>query len=112
MSVLLLSCAEEVVDKPKRLIPKDTIVNMLHDLALLSAAESSFPQTLNTYGTEPTEFLYQKYDTDSVQFAQSHLYYASFPLQYEAMYKAVAQKLDQTKAAAEATFAEAHAKSP
>lgn len=112
MGILLLSCAEKVVNKPEHLIPKDTMVDMLHDLALISAAASSFPQTLSTYDTEPMAFLYQKYETDSAQFVQSHVYYASLPLEYQAMYKAVAQKLDQSKETVEATSTEQHTKSP
>lgn len=78
------------------------MVRMLEDIALLSAAESSFPQTLSSYGIAPMELLYQKYEVDSTQFAQSHLYYASLPPEYQAMYEAVAKKIDQNKEALEA----------
>lgn len=97
MGFLLLSCGEKVVEKPENLIPKDKMVHILHDLAVLSAAESSFKSTLDSYGIETMAFLYQKYQIDSTQLVQSDVYYASLPLEYQSLYEAVAKRLNRKR---------------
>ena len=46
---------------------------------------------------EVMEFLYEKHQIDSTQFAQSDLYYASLPLEYQLIYEEVESKLDDRK---------------
>lgn len=94
---LLFSCAEKQVEKPGNLIAKETMVHILYDLALLNAAESSFSTELQAYKVETMEFLYQKYQIDSVQLVQSDLYYASHPLDYQFIYKTIEKKLKKRK---------------
>jgi hypothetical protein len=43
------------------------------------------------------DFLYRKYAIDSTQFAQSDLYYASNPLEYQSIYETVDAKLKVAK---------------
>ena len=95
--LLLCSCAKKVMEKPKNLIPKEKMVLILHDLAVLNAAKSSFRYTLDQNGIEIMDFLYKKYQIDSTQFAQSDLYYASVPLEYQSIYEQVEHKLDKIK---------------
>ncbi|MEZ4809524.1 MAG: DUF4296 domain-containing protein [Allomuricauda sp.] len=97
--MLLWSCAEKIVEKPENLIPKEKMVHILHDLAVLNAAKSSFKSTLDRDGIEVMEFLYKKYQIDSVQFTQSDLYYASVPLEYQSIYEEVDDMLDKRKKA-------------
>lgn len=99
---LLLSCGEKMVEKPKNLIPKDTMVLILYDLVVLSAAESSFKSIVDSCGIETMEFLYQKYRIDSTRLVQSDRYYASLPLEYQFLYNEVAGKIDQKIKALEA----------
>lgn len=99
--ILLWSCAEKVMEKPENLIPKEKMVQILHDLAILNAAKSSFESTLDRNGIEVMEFLYEKYQIDSAQFSQSDLYYASVPLEYQAIYEEVDAKLGDRRKAIE-----------
>ncbi len=92
---MLLACAEKVVDKPKNLIPKDKMIDILHDLALLNATRTTIGARMDDIGIETMEFLYDRYQIDSLQFAQSDLYYASMPLEYQAIYTAVEARLDE-----------------
>ncbi|NAY92030.1 DUF4296 domain-containing protein [Muricauda sp. JGD-17] len=91
------SCAEKVMEKPENLIPKEKMVLILHDLAILNAAKSSFKSMLEKNEIETMEFLYEKYGIDSVQFSQSDLYYASVPLEYQAIYEEVDALLEKKK---------------
>ena len=47
------------------------------------------------------DFLFQKYQIDSTQFAQSDKYYASIPLQYQMIYEQVEARLEKKRKALE-----------
>ncbi|RDY60242.1 DUF4296 domain-containing protein [Flagellimonas nanhaiensis] len=97
LGLMFWSCAEKVVEKPENLIPKDKMVLILHDLAVLNAVKTSFKTTMEKNEIEVMEFLFEKYEIDSVQFSQSDLYYASVPLEYQLIYEEVESKLDERK---------------
>ncbi len=40
----LFSCGEEVIEKPINLIPKEKMIDILYDLAIINAAKSSGPR--------------------------------------------------------------------
>lgn len=92
--MLLVSCAEKVITPPENLIPKEKMTNILYDLALLNAAESTNPEALKGNSIEMMPYLFEKYAIDSVQFSESDLYYASVPLEYEDIYKTLQARLE------------------
>lgn len=89
------SCAEKVIEPPKNLIAKDKMIDVLYDLALLNAANSTNPEALKKNSVETMPYLFEKHDIDSVQFAQSDLYYASVPIEYESMYETIQSRLEK-----------------
>nr|WP_321415881.1 DUF4296 domain-containing protein [uncultured Allomuricauda sp.] len=99
---ILVSCAEKVVDEPENLIPKEKMTEILHDLAILNAAKFGASRKFTDSGIDVMEFLYTKYDIDSTQFAESDLYYASIPLEYQTIYKNVEARLGKQKDTLEA----------
>lgn len=98
---ILLACGEEVIEKPENLIPTNTMASILYDLAIIQAAKTTNPSILEDNHIDPMPYLYDKYGVDSVQFVQSDMYYASKPLQYEALYKTVESRLEREKEALE-----------
>lgn len=98
---LIFSCAEEVVKKPEDLIPRDTMTELLYEMAVLNAAKSTNKAILEEQFDDPTEFLFKQYGVDSLQFVKSDVYYASQPLVYESIYKEVEARLDKEKKAFE-----------
>ncbi|MCR9229180.1 MAG: DUF4296 domain-containing protein [Flavobacteriaceae bacterium] len=100
--IILVSCAEKVVDEPENLIPKEKMTEILHDLAILNAAKSGASRKFTDSGIDIMEFLYAKYDIDSTQFSESDLYYASIPLEYQTIYKDVEARLGRQKDTLEA----------
>lgn len=94
---LCLSCNEEVIKKPENLIPKDTMASILYELAIIQAAKTTNPRILEEHQIEPMQYLYEKYRIDSAQFVQSDTYYASRPLEYEALFKIVESRLEREK---------------
>jgi len=77
----VLSCRD--VQKPENLIPEDKMMDILYDLNILQAIHSNNYKLLSSYDLKPEAFIYQKYDIDSVQFAESHRYYISNIDRYE-----------------------------
>ena len=100
--ILLVSCAEKVVEEPENLIPKEKMTEILHDLAILNASKSLTGNKFKDSGIEVMEFLYEKYNIDSAQFSQSDLYYASIPLEYQSIYEGVEARIKQQKDTLEA----------
>ncbi len=83
------------MEKPENLIQKEKMVLILYDLAILNAAKSAYTSSFEDDKIETMEFLYRKYGIDSVQFSQSDLYYASIPLEYQAIYEKVDALLEK-----------------
>ena len=92
--LMVVSCAEKVVEEPENLIPKEKMIDILHDLAILNATKTTVGAKLDESGIDVMEFLYKKYQIDSTQFSESDLYYASLPLEYQSIYTEVETKLD------------------
>lgn len=100
--LVLVSCKEEVVKKPNRLIEKDVMVNIMYDLSLLEAIKYQSPAILDSNKISPKQYIYKKYKVDSLQFAQSNVYYASDYEEYKNMFEQMTKRLDQKKLAVEA----------
>ena len=104
LKILILSllfffaCEEQLVEKPENLIPREQMISILYDIAILNAAEEINSDVLHEYEINPSEFVLTLYGIDSVVFAKSDLYYASLPKEYDAIYAAVKERLDTEKA--------------
>lgn len=96
---VFVSCKEEVVEKPDRLIPKESMVNIMYDLSLLEAIKYQNPNSLEVHKIDPSAYIYEKYKIDSLQFAQSNKYYASDYTGYKDMYDQISKRLEKNKAA-------------
>ncbi len=93
----VLSCAEEVIKKPEDLIPRETMTDLVYEMAVLNAAKSTNKAILEEHFEDPTDFLFRQYGVDSLQFVKSDMYYASQPLVYEAIYEEVAARLEKER---------------
>lgn len=75
--VSLVGCSH--VDKPKKpknLIAKEKMSDIIYDLYILNAAKGVNRKLLELNGVMPLEYIYRKYEIDSLQFAESNTYYA------------------------------------
>ena len=95
----IISCGNEIVEKPENLIPEDQMTAILYDLSLLDAIRAQRPLVLQQMKIKPTAYIYKKYNIDSIQFAKSNAYYAADLKVYKKMYDEVAQKLEANKTA-------------
>lgn len=73
------------------------MVNILSDLSVLNSAKNANSNILRDHNIEPTSFVFEKYEVDSLQFVTSDNYYASLPKEYEAMYVEIEALLDEEK---------------
>lgn len=90
--LLVVGCTSSV-EKPKNLIGKDQMVNVLYDLSLLQAVRmQNISGGINQKGIN--EYIFKKYKIDSVQLAQSNKYYASDLEEYKKIVAAVKVKLE------------------
>jgi len=99
MAISLSACHEPVVEKPKKLVPRDRIVDMLTDMHI---AESVFQN--RRYSSEQVfqfteaDFYYsilKKYNVADTTFEKSLIYYSSHPKEFEKIYSRVLNKLNE-----------------
>jgi hypothetical protein len=71
-----LSCSDvEKSPQPENLFSKDKMVALLTDLYLVEGAISSNKGAYLKTGVQPSSFLYEKYDMDSISFQENLNYY-------------------------------------
>lgn len=95
--VAVVSCAEQLIEKPENLIPEAKMTDILYDISLLVSAKNSNKAILVDNDIEVMDFIYKKYDIDSLQFVKSDLYYASEPVIYENMYIELDKRIEAEK---------------
>ena len=94
MAILVISCAEKLIQEPENLIPAEKMVDVLNDLSILSAAKTANNSKLDNSGIETMKFVFDKHGIDSAQFVRSDRYYASRPVEYESIYSKVELRLE------------------
>jgi hypothetical protein len=97
IATLLVSCKEEIVKKPNRLIEKPVMVDIMYDLSLLDAIKYQNSTSLDTFKINPKSYIYKKYKIDSLQFVKSNSYYASNYKEYSDIIEQVNNRLAKNK---------------
>ena len=86
-------------EKPKNLISKNDMVNILIDLQLLSSiTAASDLKVLDSNHVKAEKYIFNKYHIDSTQFALSNDYYAFYIDDYEDIYDKVKDSLEALNA--------------
>ncbi|MFV0566929.1 MAG: DUF4296 domain-containing protein [Flavobacteriaceae bacterium] len=95
LSILLAfsGCSSTAPKKPKNLLSKVEMVNILIDAKLLNSANGANKTILRKNGIDADTYVFEKYGIDSLQFAQSNAYYAYHIKDYEAIYNMVTDSL-------------------
>lgn len=94
VAILLFGCKDFYVNKPKKVIDENQMVEIIYELSLLEAMKSHDIGKPNNYPTA-TEFLKTKYKIDSLTFAQNTKYYATDVEEYKKMYEKVKEKMNK-----------------
>jgi len=90
---LSVSCKKELVKQPAKLIEKEKMIDIMYDLSLLEAMKYQNPASVDSSETNPTKFILKKYKVDSLQFAQSNMYYAADYDNYKDMFDQIGKRL-------------------
>ena len=91
--ICIVSCKGDGVDKPEKLLSESQMIDILYDISLLQAMNTATPGTLQENDIVVSEYIYGKYDIDSLTFMQNQRYYASKLEQYQKINERVKAKL-------------------
>lgn len=80
-------------EKPKDLITKDQMVNILIDVKLLTSANGKNKKILEDSKLHPEAYVYKKYNIDSSRFANSNNYYSYYAEEYNEIYSKIKDSL-------------------
>ena len=94
IAIAFLSCKEEIVPKPERLIAQDVMVDIMYDLTILEAIKNQNPASLDTFKINSRAYIFKKYKIDSIQYAKSNIYYASDYNEYKRMFEQITKRLE------------------
>lgn len=94
--LLVLSCYKfKEPEKPKNLISKSDMVNILIDLKIIASITGAGDiKLLDSNNVRAEKYIYNKYNIDSTQFALSNNYYAFHLDDYDDIYKKVTDSLE------------------
>lgn len=95
--LLVMACGYGGPEKPKNLIPKKTMVNILIDARIIGSATLINKQKMLKHGVKLDDYVFEKYGIDSLQFATSNAYYAYHINDYEEIYNTVTDSLEGLK---------------
>jgi hypothetical protein len=94
---LLLSCTSNtILEKPKDLIPKDSMSFLIEEMMIASSSEfikNKFQEREVNYMT----LVYERFKIDSVRFQKSNLYYMSKIDEYQKILEKATQSLETKK---------------
>lgn len=95
-----VGCNSNRIEKPKKpkdLIKKQDMVNILYDMSILTASKGVNKKLLENNGIMPENFVFEKYGIDSLQFVLSNEYYTYNLDIYEDIFNSVKERLTQEK---------------
>ncbi|MGB5417801.1 DUF4296 domain-containing protein [Algibacter sp.] len=84
-------------DKPKNLITKDKMVDILIDAKFITSGSSKNKLIMRDSGLNVNTYVYERHQVDSLQFALSNDYYAFHVEDYEEIYTRIADSLTALK---------------
>ena len=98
LPLMVISCYKlKNPKKPDNLISEDKMVNILIDIRLMSSATGTNKRTLDNHISDKEDYIYNKYDIDSLQFAESNAYYTYHIDTYDDIYAKVKDSLSVLK---------------
>ena len=79
--------------KPKDLISKEQMINILIDIKLLTSANGKNKKILEDGNLKSESYIYKKYNIDSLRFANSNSYYSYYVEEYNDIYSKIKDSL-------------------
>jgi len=82
-------------ERPKNLIEKNKMIEILSEAYIVNAARSVDYKSVLNKGVKLDSLIYQKYDVDSLQFAESNAFYSADINTYIDMFQKIQIKLEK-----------------
>ena len=95
--LIVVACKKNIVPKPDKFLDEKQMESLLYDLAVLESMKVSQAQMLDSLQFHSQQFIYKKYQLDSLSLAQNMVYYASLPKDYDRIVKKVEEKLKKQR---------------
>ncbi|MFC2354703.1 MAG: DUF4296 domain-containing protein [Capnocytophaga ochracea] len=95
--LIVVACKKNIVPKPDKFLDEKQMESMLYDLAVLESMKVSQAQMLDSLQFNSKQFIYKKYQLDSLSLAQNMVYYASLPKDYDRIVRKVEEKLKKQR---------------
>src|SRR5690625_1071613 len=92
----LMACQDiDKPKKPKKLIPKEEMTEILMELYLANAARSVNVKTMEASEVRVDSLIFEKFGIDSLQFAENDAYYAADLNSYQEMFTVIEERLNR-----------------
>ncbi len=95
--IILQSCNKSVIEKPENLISEDKMIEILYEVALYDAIKAINSKSLNERNINNKDYIYNRFNVDSLQVVNSNKYYASNIENYVKMFDKIEARLEQNK---------------
>jgi len=95
--LIVVACKKNIVPKPDKFLDEKQMESLLYDLAVLESMKVSQAQMLDSLQFNSKQFIYKKYQLDSLSLAQNMVYYASLPKDYDRIVRKVEEKLKKQR---------------
>ena len=92
--LFIFSCKKDNIEKPKNIIPKEKMVDLLFDMHLANKSRN-IKTSFNEKNPNYFPLIYKKYKIDSNQFKTSHAYYIKNIDLYIEIYKKLEDSIDK-----------------
>lgn len=95
---MVFACSKDTRKKPENLISKAVMVDIMSDIYLINAAKGVNKKIMENNNLHPENYILNKYNIDSLVFAESNDYYALSPDEYNSILENISAKLETKKA--------------
>lgn len=96
---VITACEQQVMKKPVNLIPEDTMVEILSDIAIYQAVDGYDPLRISSNNLKLDDYIFNKYKVNAKIIEASNKYYASDVEGYKRLYNKVIERLDEQRKA-------------
>lgn len=97
LTILVVACKNEIIEKPENLISEKKMVDILFDISIVTANKSLGSGDSRDKVISPEDYVYEKYKIDSLQLAESTIYYSSDPDVQLRIFEKVEKRLETLK---------------
>lgn len=104
---MVIACTNvQKVPEPDNLIAKAKMEKILYDITIIAAARGYSIQQFARTGVDPVCHVFEKYNIDSTQYAQSTLYYSASLEEYKQIVENVSTRIEQEHKVVDSAFQE------